>query len=51
MTASCISKCRASSMREENQLGMNNCMDRCIVKFDETRKVVEKELSREIEQL
>ena len=48
MTQSCINKCRASSLNEDNRTGLNNCMDRCIIKFEETRKVVEKELSTEV---
>ena len=42
----CVSKCNAVSMDEDDQLARDNCMDRCLVKFDETKKVVEKELEK-----
>lgn len=48
MTESCIKKCRADSLKPDNQVGENNCMDRCIIKFEEAKEVVEKELQREI---
>lgn len=48
MTESCIKKCRADSLKPDNQIGENNCMDRCIIKFEEVKEVVEKELQREI---
>ena len=48
MTQSCIHKCRSSSLKEDTRTGLNNCMDRCIIKFEETRKIVEKELSAEV---
>ena len=49
MTESCIKKCRAQSIRHETHVTVNNCMDRCIIKFEESSKVVEKELQREID--
>ncbi|OAO17069.1 hypothetical protein AV274_1226 [Blastocystis sp. ATCC 50177/Nand II] len=42
----CTSKCNAASLDEDDQLGRDNCMDRCLVKFDETKKVVERELEK-----
>ena len=42
----CTSKCNAASLDEDDQLGRDNCMNRCLVKFNETKKVVEKELER-----
>ena len=42
----CTAKCNAASLDEDDQLGRDNCMDRCLVKFDETKKVVERELEK-----
>ena len=37
------------SLDEDDQLGRDNCMDRCLVKFDETKKVVERELEKKVD--
>lgn len=43
----CTSRCNGASLEENDQLGLNNCMDRCIYKYERTRKIVEQVLEQQ----
>ena len=47
MVDMCTSRCNGASLEENDQLGLNNCMDRCIYKYERTRKIVEQVLEQQ----
>ena len=43
----CTEKCNASSIDANDQVAVSNCMDRCVFKYEETKKVVERVLEQQ----
>lgn len=47
MISMCSKKCHASSVDPNDQVGVNNCMDRCVFKYEQTKSIVERVLEEE----
>ena len=43
----CSQKCKGSSADLDDQVVVNNCMDRCAFKYEETKNVVERVLEQQ----
>lgn len=47
MISMCSKKCHASSVDPDDQVGVNNCMDRCVFKYEQTKSIVERVLEEQ----
>ena len=47
MISMCSKKCHASSVDPNDQVGVNNCMDRCVFKYEQTESNVERVLEEQ----
>ena len=50
MITMCSQKCKGSSADPNDQVAVNNCMDRCASKYEETKNVVERVLEKQTEE-
>ena len=47
MISMCSKKCHASSVDPNDRVGVNNCMDRCVFKYEQTKSIVERVLEEQ----